>query len=479
MKKYNFKSLLLSTIIIATSVSCVNESFTTPNTDLCESIPVTKIPQDFTSISTATYQQYLGADTDVIEAVVTSSDEGGNFYKSISFESVDKGAGTVGFSMPIDQTNLNTEFEPGRKVFIKINNLYFAKSNGSTILGELYDGDTPTNPADDAVGRISFANYKNIIRRSCDKPGEEAIVKKNVSIAIAKNDTYLNKLIEFDGVQFLDASVGKKYFDPTVNNLGGATNHQITDENGNRIIVRISEFATFAEKTITNKNGKIRGVLTKFGSDYQFMVRTENDIKLTDDRKTVDLNPPRGGTAITYSGAFTENFESYTAGSSSTGQTIFPKYVNDPFLGSKYWYVATFSANKYLVMSAFTSTVANQDQDNLTYFVMPVDFTAANSMSFKTQDRFNNGAVLKVYYSTDYIPLGKISNATLTNISSNFTIASGTTTGTTVPFVNSGVYNFPSTLTGNGFIIFEYSGGYKGSNPDLTTTIHLDDIVIN
>ena len=91
---------------------------------------------------------------------------------------------------------------------------------------------------------------------------------------------------------------------------------------------------------------------------------------------------------------------------------------------------------------------------------------------------FNNGGVLKVYYSTDYTPLGIVDDATLVDISSNFTIASGTTGSASQPFVNSGVYNFPAGLTGNGFIIFEYTGGYS-FNPALTTTMHIDDVVIN
>lgn len=128
-------------------------------------------------------------------------------------------------------------------------------------------------------------------------------------------------------------------------------------------------------------------------------------------------------------------------------------------------------------MSAFSNSTTFQDQLNKVYFIVPVDFTAANSFSFKTQDRFNVGGVLKVYYSTDYTPLGDINAATLVNITSSFTIASGNSGSASQPFVNSGSYNFGS-LSGNGFIIFEYTGGYSFS-PALTTTMHIDDIVVN
>jgi uncharacterized protein DUF5689 len=474
MKQMNIKQLLIFPLLAVTISGCVNgDDYNTPDlSQECTSLTVTKQVQDITAMSTATYQQY--PDADIIEAYVTSSDEGGNFYKSISLVSVD---GTTGFSMPIDAYNLYTKFEPGRKVYVNMEDRYFVTENNSTVIGSLYYNNTPADPSDDEVGRISGVEYQNVLKRSCDKVDEDDIVK-HLTISQAKNNQNLNMLIEFDAVQFTDASVGKKYFDPTVNNLGGATNHLITDEFGNTIILRVSEFATFAQHSITNKSGKIRGVLTKFGSDFQFMVRTENDINLTNDHLTIDMSPPIGGTAITYSGAFTENFESYTAGTITTGQRIFPKYVNDPYLGTKYWYVESFSSNKYLKMTAFSTSTTTQDQNNKTYFIVPVDFTAANSMSFKTQDRFNVGAVLKVYYSTNYVPVTNIGNATLTDITSNFTIATGTTGSASLPFVSSGVYNFPAGLTGNGFVIFEYTGGYS-FNPDLTTTMHIDDIVIN
>ncbi|MFY7987873.1 MAG: DUF5689 domain-containing protein [Flavobacterium sp.] len=462
----NLKLVLISAMITLL-FGCVNgDDYGTPDlSSECVTIAKTKEVSDITGIATSTATQYTTTDNiDYIEAYVTSSDEGGNFFKSISMVSTN---GSIGFSMPVDNYNLYTEFEPGRKVTIKLDkNRYFNRQFGSTVLGSSFNN---------GVGRISSVEYKDVILRSCDKVDEETLVNK-ITIAQAKNDQNLNKLIEFENVQFTDPSLGKKYYDPTLNTIGGATNHTITDNSGNTVIVRISEFATFAGDNVLSGSGKIRGVLTKFNSDYQFMIRTTKDINLTGTR--FDAFPPIVGSNIVYSGAFSENFESYTAGSASTGQRNFPRYINDAYQGTKYWYVASFSGNKYLVMSAFNSSTSAQDQNNKTYFIMPVDFTAANSMSFKSQDRFNNGSVLRVYYSTNYTPGGDIANATLTNITSNFTIASGTTTGTTVPFVNSGVYNFPAGLTGNGFIIFEYTGGYS-FNPDLTTTIHLDDIVIN
>ena len=450
--------LVLTTAVFATLVGCVNgDDYGTPDlSNDCVTIATTKQVSDITSISTATTTQYTTTETiDYIEAYVTSSDEGGNFYKSISMMSLD---GLKGFSMPVDSYNLYTEFEPGRKVTIKLDkNRYFNKQHGSTVLGSSYNG---------GVGRISGVDYKDVILRSCDNVNEDDIVK-NISIATAKNDQYLNMLIEFDAVQFTDASLGKKYYDASLNSLGGATNHEISDEFGNKVILRVSEFATFASNAVPSLNGKIRGVMTKYNSDYQFMIRTLNDVNLTNTRLDIDLYPPIGGSAIVYDATLNEPFTSYT----TSNQQVFPKYINDASVGSRYWQVKTFSGNKYIQMSSFGGT----PEANRSLFIVPVNMTAASTMSFKTKDGFNNGNVLKVYYSTNYVPGTQITNATLVDITSSFTIASGTTSGYAANFTNSGTYNIPAGVTGNGFFIFEYVGNGTG----ITTTMQIDDIVIN
>jgi|688.fasta_scaffold172987_3 Family of unknown function (DUF5689) len=457
MKKYK---LIVTTIILATFSSCVNgDDYGVPNlSDECVTIAKTKEVSDITNIATATTVPYTTSETvvDYIEAYVTSSDEGGNFYKSISMMSLD---GLKGFSMPVDNYNLYTEFEPGRKVTIKLDkNRYFNKQHGSTVIGSSFNN---------GVGRISGVEYKNVILRSCVDVEENTIVK-NLSIAQAKNDQYLNMLIEFDAVQFTDASIGKKYYDASLNSLGGATNHEITDQFGNKVIVRVSEYATFAANAVPSKNGKIRGVMTKYNSDYQFMIRTLNDVNLSGNRLAIDLYPPLVGTGIVYDATLNEPFTSYN----TTNQQVFPKYINDAAVGSRYWQVKTFGGNKYIQMSSFGGT----PEANRTLFIVPVNMTTANTFSFDSKAGFHNGNVLKVYYTTNYTPGAQISTATLTDITSRFTISPGLPSGYPTNFTPSGVYNIPVGITGNGFFVFEYLGNGSGG---ATTTMQIDNIVIN
>ncbi len=457
-----------------------SDNYSTPDLSAtgCMNINKTKEISQFYALLNTPLQKdkvVLFETDDVIEGFVVSNDKEGNFYKSLSVVALENGI-QRGFSISLDETDLSNKYEPGRKIYLKLKDkrAIFSGFSNSIEFGSL-NPEFPTS----RVGRINPIEIKGSLIRGCEVVSEETLVN-TTTIAAVKNDNFVNRLVEIDNVQFTDLALGKNYYsadsDPSGNGFGY---HSIIDQNDTTLEVSISKFCSFSGLPLNGKSGKIRGVLKRIirgGPVYQLTIRSLDDIKFTNER--LDNNPPIGGSAITYTGTFNENFESYTAGTSTTGQKDLPKYINDPFSGKKYWYVASFSGNKYLIMSAFSSSTAFQDSLNKSYFIMPVDFSAANSIQFKSQDRFNNGGVLKVYYSTNYTPKGNISTAALTDITSNFTIATGTTGGTSVPFVNSGVYNFPASLTGNGYIIFEYTGGYS-FNPALTTTIHLDDIEVN
>jgi hypothetical protein len=391
----------------------------------------------------------LGEIDDYIEAYVISSDEGGNFFKSMYFQPLD---GTKGFNLSIDEGNMYTKnYQAGKKVFLKLNGLAYA--NPTTFGRGLIFGAAPTEVY--AVDRISSSEYKNYLIPSCDVIKEDAIVKK-ITLTQASSDTYLNTLVEFDNVQFnTDCAVySRTDYDTSLKITDGIKTFDL----------RTSRYANFAGNQVPSGRGKIRGVLTKYASTYQIIIRTQRDVKLTNPRvQTVSF--PKVGTNLQHLGAFTENFESYAV--TTTGAS-FPKYINDAAIGSKYWDVATFSSNKYIKASAFNSGCTKA------YFIVPVDFTAANGLAFKTEDGYNDGDPLKIYYSTDYVPSNAVNQATLVDITSKFRISTGHKTSYAPTFISSGTYFLPESLTGKGYFIFEYDG-----TTGITTTMQIDDIVVN
>lgn len=386
---------------------------------------------------------------DVIEGYVTSSDEKGNFFKVISLQTIPTdNSQPVGFSISVNlYSTFGLGFEPGRKVYIKLKGLYTAKVDGALQIGELYQA-SPTAAL--AIGRISENTYKNYLFPSCSSVSEDSFVR-SLSLAQAFTDANLNTLVEIENVRFVDASAGRTYYD--VDSGGGATNHNIVDNAGGASkVIRFSSFAPFSGNSVPTGVGKIRGVMTKYGSTYQFMVRYESDIKLGASR------------TFNFSGSFTENFQSYP-----TSQDNFPNYINDPIVGNKSWFVKAASGNNFLEMTSF-----NSNEVNRTLFAIPIDFTAASTFTFQYKvDFLVTGHVpLKVYYAKDYTIGGSLNG--LVNITSQF---SNLATQTSTSFTSAGIYNIPADLTGNGFIILEYTG--TGIAPRLTTNLDIDNIVVN
>jgi hypothetical protein len=396
---------------------------------------------------------------DIIEAYVVSSDEGGNFYKSMYFQAVD---GSKGFNLSVDEVNAYTKhFQPGKKVFLKLKGLAYANPTSYGV--GLIFGAKPTEQY--AVDRLSSLDYKNYLIPSCDAVSEDAIVHK-ITLAQAFSDTYLNTLVEIDNVQFADENAGGTY--DTV--LNDDYDSSIFVTNGtSSLTVRTSRFANFAGSKVPTGKGKIRGVLTKYNSTYQIIMRTERDVNMPNPR--VDYTPAIvGANSTVFPATVNETFESY-----AVAQTNFPNYINDAAVGSRYWEVKTFSANKYIQMTSFGSGGANN-----TYLFVPANMTAANNFSFKSCMGYWVGAALNVYYvlATDYTPGGKIDVSKMVNITSKFTIPTTPTSGYGASFTASGVYAIPTTVTGNGYFVFEYAGN-AAAFPAVTTTLQLDNILIN
>lgn len=454
MKTTFLKSIFLVAISAGIFTSCVNDDdYEIPNLEnfnciAADELAATKTVQEIFASATASPVNY--AQNDIIEAYVVSADKGGNFFKTMHLQSLDN---TIAFTVLLDYANYSAYFQVGRKVYIKLQGLDYQIKDGGLLIGTL-DGNS--------IFRIPAPSVGQKLLRTCDLALDEEQFVQNITIeeALSSND-YLNKLIEFDNVQFVSSAVGQPYHLPANGNSG--TNHTITDQEGNTIIVRSTSFSSYAVNLVPENSGKIRGVLTRFGTTFQFTPRIEADIKLTEPR--FYINTQIGGSNIQYLSNFTENFESYTVNNNN-----FPSYLNDSYVGGRYWEVKTFSNNKYIQMSSF-----NSNENNRTLFFVPVDMSAANTLSFQTKDGFFNGNALKIWYTNDYTPGTDIASATLVEITSQFAIASGTTNGYATNFTNSGVYNIPASVTGNGFFIFEYLGSGSG----VTTTMQIDNIVVN
>jgi len=449
MKTNFIKSTLFLAITASLFTGCINDDeYSTPPLNCVESSLVKNL--EVAAVPATTVVKQFTEDK-VIEAYVTSSDEAGNFFKSISFQTLD---GSKGFSVPVDATSTFITFEPGRKVLIKLKNQYTDISSGSLRIGSIFVN-TTTGAAQ--VGRIPEADVKNVLKASCTKVNENNLAR-TMTIAQAKNDANINTLIDLDLVQFSDAALGKHYYEAT-QDLGGATNHLLTDANGNTIIFRTSSFANFAGKAVASGRGKVRGVLTKFNADYQFVARTENDIQLTGNR----LMP-----------IFSENFESISTTGNGANVAL-TGWSNVSMLGgAEKWETRIFSNNKYAQFSPFGITPVEPSCDTrLITKAINLDNTTGEFLRFGSKIGFANGVAVTVWISTDYDGSGTaaaVNAATWTQLNP---IMAPQTASFPTDFTSSGNVDL-SSYSGNAYISFKYVGGTGG----ITSTYQIDNIEV-
>lgn len=467
MKK-SFKLIGGALALVLSTTSCVDDGFFRSDWDVPSLACNTKFGSANISLAdivalTPNSDTHTITEDYIFEGYVVSSDETGNIYKTIIIQD-DPVNPTVGLAISVNRSNTYADYPVGTKLSINAKGLAIGK-NGRGAVPTI--GSVGTN-ANYPVGYIADVDIEKHIAKTCENG---SYVVANVvpvelnSLNEARNNKYINILVKVSGVQFKDADGTLAYYSST------SADRTLVNNNREEAVLRTSQYASFASQALPTGSGDITFIVGKYNTTFQMQIRSTADVKFTNNR--FDTTPPRvvkGGTNITYYGAGTTiDFENYTR--TGANSEAFPEFYNDAMIGSIYWRVASFSNNKYIQLSSNNSKTV----ESKTFFAVPVDFDQMNTLSFKSKDGYNNGSVLKVYYSTDYAPTN--ANPTLVDITSSFVIASGGPTNGYAPtFTESGNWTKPSTLTGRGFVIFEY---YHPVGDTNTTTMQIDDITIN
>ena len=313
-------------------------------------------------------------------------------------------------------------------------------------IGSLYEG----NSGAASVGRISQNDYKKVLHASCTIFEENKLVNQ-VTIEEALNEKNLNTLIELSDVQFTEAAFGRHYFEEA-NNVGGATNWNLRDKSGNQIIFRTSSFADFSASLVPEGSGKVRGILTKYGSDYQLMARSEKDVAM-------------GGKAnIPF---FTEDFQSVK----HNVNFALPGWSNIVEKASKLWRSMVTAGNGYAEFNT-TSTTAAQNvvwlvtpKINLTNYKNTVLSFRSAQHDLKVDSPLNT---LEIYISTNFDG-SNLTKATWIKLDAKVPSLSTPTR----EFISSGGIDL-SSYTGNINIAFKYLG--SGKDKTLNGAFMIDDV---
>lgn len=408
---------------------------------------VNKTVEKVYELSSPTAKQYIY--DDIIEAYVVSSDEGGNFFKTISFQT--KASETnpaIGFSVPLDASNTYIDYRVGNKVYVKLKNQFTDLYYGGMRIGSLY----VNGAGDPTIGRISQNEFKNVLNASCTIIDENQLTE-SLSVEQALDDSKLNTLIELNNVEFTEEALGRHYFEET-NNVGGSTNWNLRDNTGNQLIFRTSSYAKFADHFVPEGSGKVRGILSKFGSDYQFMVRFESDIVMDGKRNTP---------------FFSEDFQSVK----NNVNFVLPGWSNIVEKATKLWKSMVYSGNGYAEFNTTSTTAA----ENIAWLISPkIDLSGYKNpmLSFrcaqhdlKLDSPLNT---LEVYISTNFDGSNR-AKAKWTKLEAKIpTLATPTR-----QFISSGGIDL-SAYSGNINIAFRYVG--SGKDKTLNGAFMVDDVKI-
>ena len=447
MKATFFKSFLffLSTITLS---SCVTDEVVAPKLACTQpDLRTNTTVSDVRAAANAIVTQYKY--DDIIEAYVVSSDESGNFFKSISFQTLATATTpAIGFSVPVDATNLYIDYRPGNKVYIKLKDQYTDISFGGMRIGSIF----VNSYNDGGVGRLSQNDYKKVLNASCTNLKEEDLVR-SLTMSELLNDSNINTLVELSDVQFSAAAVGRYYFEET-NNVGGATNWGLTDKLGNQVYFRTSSFSDFATKVVPGGSGKVRGILTKYGSDYQLLPRSEKDVVMT------------GTRAVPF---FSEDFEKVVDKSNLS----LSGWANMVQKGSLFWKGTVYSGNGYAEFNISGTKVVS----NIAWLISPkidMDIHTKEVLTFRAAqhhlDVDSPLNSLEVYVSTNF---DELNFATATWIPLIVNLPKQATPW--YQFVGSGAVDL-SSYKGKINIAFKYTG--SGKDLALDGAFQVDDVQV-
>lgn len=197
----------------------------------------------------------------VLKAVVTANDESGNIFKKIYLEDA-----TGAIEMEVDQGSVYNYYPVGQTVYIDLKGLSISVYGDEQQLGhpEGYLYRTPWKEFEKHVIRDGWANPENA------KPLE----LDDISVINADPETYKFKLVTLKGVTFQNG--GTAIFAPEDSK---GQEEAITDAHGNTLVVRTSGYANFAANKLPKGKGNLTGILGRFRGNWQFTIRTAEDIK--------------------------------------------------------------------------------------------------------------------------------------------------------------------------------------------------------
>lgn len=287
----------------------------------------------------------------ILKAVIISTDETGNIYKTMYLQDE-----TGGIGMLVDQSDVYATYRQGQLVYINLNGLCAS-----------YYGDIQIGHPEGYLYRTPWEVFQEHVMKSGwpDKNQIEVKTYSDISTLNENSNAVKATFVCLTGVHFVDG--GKKpYVDTETENYGTRV---LKDAYGNSIDVRTSSYASFAAEMLPTGTGNIKAVLGNFNGTWQLSICSTDDVygftgpNPEDEGEQGDGGETPEGTTI-----FEESF--------ATSQGDFT--IKDVLVGGSYvWKWETYNDEGYMKASSFIGGSAKASES---WLISPaIDLTGVSS----------------------------------------------------------------------------------------------------
>ncbi len=239
------------------------------NNDITEEGIVTiaqlKADPDFTSAIRNSKAKLVEKDIK-IRGRVTGNDVGGNLYKQFALQDA-----TGAIIIAVNQGGLNGFLAEGQDVIVDLKGLHVGAYGSQPQIGAPYNG---------SIGRMSKDIWATHFKLVGGLSGIDATAIQPVDFTTVINDmdNSAGKLVVLKGVKFQNADGTKTLIDGTQS--GGNYYNTFVTVGGKNVIIRTSSYADFAKMVMPTGTCDITGIATRFGSDWQILMRKTSDLKV-------------------------------------------------------------------------------------------------------------------------------------------------------------------------------------------------------
>ena len=444
------KAIILITFLAITNFSCVqDDDYSIPesigleeNQDLIQLIEQINTGEvDLMTISQVK-SFFVNGEVTLIESniavkgYVVSSDMTGNFYKEFYMQDEPSNP-TAGIKVVLNQVDSYNQFNIGREVYIKLQNLYIGETNSGD--GVVAIGGSLNQYGDEVESITENMAAETILRSS----NTAEIIPLSLNLSQI-NDSHIGTYVQAENVQFPNTLSGLTYVNPyddydTQRDLESCVDSGF-------IKVETSAYASFQDNLLpTEGSGSLSAVVTRSydGDDRVMMLNSIDDIMFDSSR----CDP-----------LFFDNF---------SGDNLNNWHVKN-VQGEQQWETTPYGNPAPSAKMSGYSNGSNPNEDWLITTAIDLSSVTTATLTFQSVVRYS-GPSLSVHMSTDYNEGDPTTDGNWTELS----VTLDTDDSSWSSWTDSGNIDLSSVTGGTVYIAFKYV-----SNSSQSATYEIDNVLV-